>query len=1100
MTTGNPRYGLPMLNVTKITFELLSREYVHRLSENRVITRKDLLLNAGPESLYDRRMGPIDDVTPCATCKQQLRNCPGHFGRIQLALPVVMPLLAKEFTHLLSAFCNAQIDDPERPGRKRLCMCPLITKSQMEPFTNLDATRKWRHTTSIPARTCRRRHTLQGAWVYYTEKDVARPGAGPDPFRLIVRRKGEDDQIVNPAKVQRWLATEGTSEYMAELGLGKLGEHNAEQLVMRDLLVLPNPYRPPTTSESGTGTIHADLTHIYAKIVGKNEELKAKLRDVLGGANLHLLQEPWRDECDPLFSTDKTIVPLYVELCSLMRSFYNNKDGACRAENSSKGYKGVVETIDGKEGIIRQEIFAGRTNNTARTVIVSTPDLDTDEVGIPEDIANKLVTAMVVTEYNVDVVKELWKMGKVTSIKSGPDRAQRSVNCVDTGTTQNIPVQVQALRAIMEEYRIENDGEEPGLSYLVEKMELESDELNRLLEQDQELRDAEDARTSKVAACIQGIQPGDVVERHLIDGDFVMISRQPILWKYSMSVMRIKIVKGKAILIPDGSNQQFNADHDGDEMNVYVPQGVNQQADALRLMSFTFNVLSEQGSRPLYGLIQDALISSMLLTSTIMVNTSTDEVVVVGGLETTRPKVTRIVVDAVPEMKRSLWDACISVAKREHMIPSLLERCKRFGINPYSGRGLFSILFREDFTYTGRSPDKKPLVIVSGVLLKGTLSQGSMNTAQNTIHHELCLRYGPREAVRFLSDARRLCHHWLESYGLTLGYKDLALSKAAQADIERVKQGLLEEVIRTQRAGEKARGALAQTVEADVLRGSNNIMDQLSGVVIRHLVAHQNTFLMMAMSGSKGSATSITQMLGIVGQITIQQERPANVLSDRRRSDLHYPVDDPNPESRGMCATSYVQGLGPSAVLYQGMAVHQAQFDIAVHTGDTGYMQRKLVMFQIHLTSQENGSVTGSDGTIIQYRYGGDGLNRNRVVNVGGKSRFINVDSVVDAVKLELALARVKGVTLPEATKVFVNGYQAAKIVATRADALQRGAAPYLPVTRDMPLSAVMIANAELEEGLIPGITLPTRLATGEMKDVVLERTVMVESDVNNGL
>lgn len=1090
MTTGNPRYSLKQLNVTQIVFRLLSQNDIAKYSQDRVITQSKLTTSYREEregSLYDLRMGPTEERERCKTCNQTLANCPGHFGRIDLPLPVIHPDLGKNFVQLLSAFCNNMVDDPDRPGKRKMCMAPLVSDATLDANVNLDPARRWKRNVGNPARVCRYHgnlHAEQATWAYYTEREAR---TGHNPFRLTLRFKNsKDETVINPAKMLKWLATETTQAYLDKLGLSALGENHAEQHVMMSLLVLPNVFRPPTISEGSAGKIHNDLTHIYSKIIAKCNEIRKELGSKYRG-------EMWEDAYDPFYKEEQKVSALYTELCMLIKAFYNNKDNACRVEGASKALKSISEYVDGKEGIFRQEVFAGRRNNTGRTVIVSDAELDMDQIGIPYEMADKLVQPMVITVYNIDDVKLLWEQGCVKSIKGGPHRGEDIG--VDTGLHLAVPMDVQSLRRAISDLKERNEGRDPTTDELLAETGIETQEqLDELFARDRDLKEDEERRMENIAKCINKIEVGDVIERSLIDDDYVSFSRQPLLWQYSTSIMRIKRVPGKAIRVPDGSNQQFNADNDGDEMNVHVLQGVEEQAEAIKLMAFNINVLSVQGGKPLYGLIQDALLSASILTSTIKVVTSTTEKVVVGGLEIPRPKISTRIVDVEANMDKELWQNCVFVANREANIQSLMERCERFGINPYSGRGLFSILFPETFTYTGRSQDKTPLEIRSGVLIRGTLSAGTLNTAQNTIHHELVLRYGAKIAVSFISDARRMCHHWLESYGLTLGRKDLSTSLEARNDIEKTKDSLIKEIIRIQKSAKGTTGALAEHLEADVRRAANNTIDQLSGVTKKHINPQRNTILRMEAAGSKGSITNTTQMLGSVGQITIAQERPALTLSDRRRADTHFAEDDATPEARGACTTSYEKGQRPSALVFQGMATHQAAYDIAVNTGQTGYMQRKLIMFQIRLVAQENGSVTGGDGTIVQFRYGGDGLSGDRVLNVGGKTRPFNIQSILDAVKLEVALARVRGIQLPAPTKVFLDKFQAAKVVTERAIALRKGAKPYIEVKPGMTLNDVLIANAELEEGLIPGITVNSRLATGEQREVLLERTLEVQS------
>jgi DNA-directed RNA polymerase beta' subunit/DNA-directed RNA polymerase subunit K/omega len=1109
MATGNPRFAV--LNVTQIGFSLLSRAEITRRAVCDV-TVKELNIAArtgDAGTLYDRRMGPISDLEPCGTCKKTLKDCPGHFGRIKLALPMPHAEFGKDYTYLLSAFCNCKVPDEDSPpGEKRwrLCLSPLVTHETADRYANLPEGKKWRRIVATPGKLCSiygEAHKAQATWVYYTDRDTR---AGPNPFRMILRRKDQKDELLNPARLQAWIAKHVKESWIAMIGLEKLSKNKAEQMIIDSLLVLGNIFRLPTTGEGAQqSTIHHDLSQIYSKIVEKNEELKTLLRTA--GVNGY---EPDEERLDPYY-LDAKVSATYVELCALVSRLFNNKDNGCRDKHATKAPKGITEDMDGKGGLVREHIFGGRSGNTARTVCVAGPGLDLDEVGVPGEIMDHLVISDVVTEYNIDKVKALARQGKVKAVKGGPARERRGDTCIDTGSAIHLPADVVRLRVAIEQYSKENEGSEPNASQLMRMLNItpEGDEegfspqqreaLDALQREDLRLREEQDTRSTRVASCIDSIAPGDTIERTLLDGDIIIISRQPILRKNSTMAHRVKRVPGKAMQVSDGAGQPYNLDHDGDEMNLYVPQGVYAQTEALKLMHFSRNILSEQSNKPLVGLIQDALLSAYLLTSTISVVSQETQRVVVGGVEMERPKVTRKVVDVVSKIKRTVWDDCVEAAGRTEMIPSHRERCARLGIDPESGRGLFSILFREDFVYTGRSPDKTPLIVRGGVCTEGTLSQSSLNTGANSIHHEIILRYGATEAIRFLSSAKRLLHRWLQSYGFTLGYKDLALSESARADIERVRDGLIDEVKRTARAGASSKGALAQHVEADVLRGANNIIDQLSAILVGHLNP-TNNFMAQVYSGSKGTVTSITQMDGLVGQITIQQERPANTLSDRRRTDLHFTEDDPNPEARGLCTTSYVRGLRPSAMIFQGMATHQAAFDISVGVGDTGYAQRKLVMYMLSLRSLPNGSVVNADGSIIQFRYGGDGLNPSRVLNVGGKARFINFESVVDAVKLEVALARVKGVTLPGPVRHFLTAFEETKVIAKRAIALQMGARPYGKVGPDTPISAVLQANAEFEEGLIPDITIFRRLASGENAEIVLQRALATDSEVRNGL
>src|ERR1019366_4447357 len=208
MDTGNPRYArYPILNVKNIVFSLVGRTDMERYVVANITQSKLNVTQRANDlgTLYDRRMGPINDLERCETCQQVLRNCPGHYGKIEFTLPMVHPEYGKVYVHLLSCFCNCMIPDEDNPGKERMCMSPLVTADTIRRFENLSALKKFRRVAAVQRKMCSQfgiSHK-QGTWLYYTDKD---PRAGTTPFRLILRRKNEEDKLMNPARVQEWVA------------------------------------------------------------------------------------------------------------------------------------------------------------------------------------------------------------------------------------------------------------------------------------------------------------------------------------------------------------------------------------------------------------------------------------------------------------------------------------------------------------------------------------------------------------------------------------------------------------------------------------------------------------------------------------------------------------------------------------------------------------------------------------------------------------------------------------------------------------------------------------------------------------------------------
>ena len=104
------------------------------------------------------------------------------------------------------------------------------------------------------------------------------------------------------------------------------------------------------------------------------------------------------------------------------------------------------------------------------------------------------------------------------------------------------------------------------------------------------------------------------MERYLRDGDFVLLNRQPTLHKASMMAMRILIRPGKTIRMNLSITKPFNADFDGDEMNIHVPQSIEAQTELEMLSAAQFHLISSQSGKPNMAIVQDSLLGAYRMT------------------------------------------------------------------------------------------------------------------------------------------------------------------------------------------------------------------------------------------------------------------------------------------------------------------------------------------------------------------------------------------------------------------------------------------------------------------------------------------------------
>ena len=110
------------------------------------------------------------------------------------------------------------------------------------------------------------------------------------------------------------------------------------------------------------------------------------------------------------------------------------------------------------------------------------------------------------------------------------------------------------------------------------------------------------------------LEIGDICERHLQDGDIVLLNRQPTLHEGSMLAQGIVIKPGKTLRFNLSINKSFNADFDGDEMNIHVPASLESEAELRHLSASKFKIISAQSSKPNFCIVQDSLLGAYKMT------------------------------------------------------------------------------------------------------------------------------------------------------------------------------------------------------------------------------------------------------------------------------------------------------------------------------------------------------------------------------------------------------------------------------------------------------------------------------------------------------
>ncbi|SBT74611.1 RNA polymerase I, putative [Plasmodium ovale] len=254
---------------------------------------------------------------------------------------------------------------------------------------------------------------------------------------------------------------------------------------------------------------------------------------------------------------------LFCNLQIRVNTFFDSSISNSTYDKNTRN-SGLRDILDKKEGILRKNIMGKRVNYCARTVISPDTFIETNQIGIPMEFALKLTVDEYVTINNLDYIKKI--------IENGP-------------------------------YIY------PGaLSYRDSKgrvFKLSSEYENRM----KVIKDIENNLLSKNDKTI-------VVHRHARDGDIVIMNRQPTLHKFSIMAHFIKIFKKEKVFRLNYVNcSSYNADFDGDEMNLHLLQTPLARAEATHLMNSDFLFTSFKDGSPLRGLAQDFILGGLHLTS-----------------------------------------------------------------------------------------------------------------------------------------------------------------------------------------------------------------------------------------------------------------------------------------------------------------------------------------------------------------------------------------------------------------------------------------------------------------------------------------------------
>jgi DNA-directed RNA polymerase subunit A' len=328
------------------------------------------------------------------------------------------------------------------------------------------------------------------------------------------------------------------------------------------------------------------------------------------------------------------------------------------------------------------------------------------------------------------------------------------------------------------------------------------------------------------------------------------------------------------------------------------------------------------------------------------------------------------------------------------------------------GRDIFSVLLPKDLNMEYRAkacfkcekckapncPHNAYVIIRNGVLKQGIIDENSIGSFKGKIIERIIRDHGTDAGRDFIDNVTRLGIVIVTKFGFTTSIDDEDIPEEAKRQIEEGLEKAQRKISNLVQAYENNElepfpgRSPEETLEMEIMRVTGKARD-MAGEIASKYLGLDNSAVIMAKSGARGSMLNLSQMSGCVGQQAVRGERISRGY--KHRTLPHFKKGDLGSSAKGFVASSYKSGLNPTEYFFHSMGGREGLVDTAVRTSRSGYMQRRLVNALEDLKVENDGTVRHTGGQIIQFVYGEDGVDPARSAN--GKA--VDIDRIIYEVK-----------------------------------------------------------------------------------------------------
>ncbi|CAK9825352.1 DNA-directed RNA polymerase I subunit RPA1 [Anthophora retusa] len=1002
-----------------LMFSMFTANDIRNLSVTKIRTPLSFNILGHPlkGGLYDPALGPlIENSDPCGTCGCNVFKCPGHFGHIELPMPVVNPLFHRALYTLIKLTClncftlqipmhvkmllSAKLELlqqgylSELEGLEREVM--LVASGTRNPYdVDIESVQNIidNYTDNLVNRSRFEQSLVQYnevqsntkniniQWHTYVETVLKQCSA---PKVCVYCGKG----IPKVMSLKNKILTTKISEVKAENSISRAVVHKLETVMImpdqskeylrnlwqkeKEFLKVIIPCFGMVDIEYPTDVFFFEVIPVLPPIVRpvnfvngqmiehpQSQVYKSIIQDCLVLRNIiQTIQDgdtnQLPEEGKLVFEQIKgntAVEKLHNAWQSLQVNVDHLMDRDMNKTADSANCQGLKQVIEKKEGVIRMHMMGKRVNYAARSVITPDPNLNIDEIGIPEAFALKLTYPTPVTPWNVVQLRQL--------VLNGPDVHPGAVMIEhEDGSMQRISTRDHVQREA-----------------IAKRLLTTSDRANKFF---------------------KGIK---IVHRHLQNGDILLLNRQPTLHKPSIMAHKARILKGEKTLRLHYANcKAYNADFDGDEMNAHYPQNELARSEGYNIANVSNQYLVPKDGTPLGGLIQDHMISGVRLTVKGKFFSREDYMqLVYAALSTMQDNI--ILLPPSILKPKTLWSGKQIISTviiniippnqaRINLTASAKINAKQWQVEK-ARRWKCGTEFSDPKTMS-----EAEVIIRNGELLCGVLDKTHYGATPFGLVHCIFELYGGTCSTKLLSAFGKLFQAALQRNGFTLGIEDILLLKKAdkkRKEIisncrkigENIQKSILElpddvpvDVVTSKMEesywnNPKFRAQVDRKYKSalDVYTNDINKVCLPAGLLKKF---PDNNLQLMVQSGAKGSTVNTMQISCLLGQIELEGKRPPLMISGKSLpSFLPY---DPTPRAGGFIDGRFMTGIKPQEFFFHCMAGREGLIDTAVKTSRSGYLQRCLIKHLEGLVINYDSTVRDSDGSLIQIYYGEDGL------------------------------------------------------------------------------------------------------------------------------